>query len=156
MAGPVTRDRNDRGQNRAATHLGRQVARVKPFSILLHAFLLTETTSSRPGAQLPPPIHKCPEAEMPTVEGAWRFTGRSGRAPGLGLFKLGQEKCTVCLSGELDKVYQKIGGWPNGVEFSVRHRVEGGMSHCGRFGHDGMWERELRVRRVISVESTSE
>lgn len=65
-------------------------------------------------------------------------------------FKLSNAACEVWLTGDVCPIFGK-GKCIKGAEVKAYVTVEGVLSEPGHFGHFGMWERELRVTRVVEV-----
>jgi hypothetical protein len=65
-------------------------------------------------------------------------------------FKVSGVPCEVWLTGDVCSIFRD-GKCEKGAEVKAYVTVEGVLSEPGHFGHFGMWERELRVTRVIKV-----
>lgn len=70
-------------------------------------------------------------------------------------FKLSKIPCEVWLTGEVCPIFG-TGKCVTGAEIKAYITVAGVLSEPGHFGHFGMWERELRVTRVIKVQRIGE
>jgi hypothetical protein len=66
-------------------------------------------------------------------------------------FKMSHHPCEVWLAGDVCPIFGK-GRCTKETTVKANITVEGVLSASGSFGHMGMWDRELRVTRVIKVE----
>jgi hypothetical protein len=107
--------------------------------------------SGPPGAEHFRPAYRCPpgeglvEAEPAIYSGFYEAEFESSS------FKMSHHECDVWLTGEVCPIFRK-GRCAKGARVRADITVEGVLSPSGNFGHFGMWERELRVTRVIKVE----
>ncbi len=111
------------------------------------AFAVASTTAIEP----PLPLYKCaqdlfgPDARDGIFRGVYQTEFEKSS------FRVDDRERTVWLSGDVRRVFAGIGGWKKGVKLKARLTVEGTMSAPGYYGHFGMWERELVVKRVVTA-----
>jgi hypothetical protein len=102
-----------------------------------------------------PPAYRCGDdigmnsGKVATYSGFYEaeFEGSS--------FKVSHASCDVWLTGDVCPIFEK-GKCVKGAKVKAYVTVEGVLSVPGHFGHFGMWERELRVTRVIKVQRIKE
>ena len=70
-------------------------------------------------------------------------------------FKLSRVPCEVWLTGDVCPIFGE-GKCVKGAKLKAYITVEGILSEPGHFGHFGVWERELRVTRVLKVQQIRE
>ncbi len=66
-------------------------------------------------------------------------------------FLVSHTNCQVWLTGDVCPIFAD-GKCVKGARVKAYVTVEGVLSPKGNYGHFGMWERELRVRRVMNVQ----
>ncbi len=103
------------------------------------------------GQDEPPPLYRCdrnavpPEGKLATYSGFYEAHFESSS------FKLSRVPCEVWLTGDVCPIFGKA-KCVKGAKVKAYVTVEGILSEPGHFGHFGLWERELRVTRVLKVQ----
>jgi hypothetical protein len=111
--------------------------------------------SQQLGQEEPPVLYRCDrnaasgERKPATYSGFYEAEFESSS------FKLSRVPCEVWLSGDVCPIFGK-GKCAKGAKVKAYVTVEGVLSEPGHFGHFGLWERELRVTRVIKVQRIKE
>jgi hypothetical protein len=95
--------------------------------------------------------HPCGENEFPAHVESRQYSGLYDQGFERSAFTFENSSCTVWLTGNLQEACRLAEGCQEGSEFMMlRLTVDGELSPSGSYGHLGMYERELRVGRVLA------
>ena len=103
----------------------------------------------------PPPLHTCSREIFGENARAVTFSGVYETEFEKSSFQVEDANCTVWLSGDLAELFAKVGGYKKGLKLKARLTVEGDLTPPGNYGHFGMYERELVVKKVLRAEILS-
>ena len=106
-------------------------------------------------ADFPPPLYRCSRDIMGSDGKPATYSGFYEAEFESSAFKLSGAPCEVWLTGAVCPIFGKA-KCVKGAEVKAYVTVEGVLSEPGRYGHRGMWQRELRVTRVIKVHRIEE
>ena len=111
--------------------------------------------SQQLGQEMPPPLYLCDRSAAPAEGKPATYSGFYEAEFESSSFKLSRVPCEVWLTGDVCPIFGK-GKCVKGAEVKAYVTVEGVLSEPGHFGHFGLWERELRVTRVVKVQRIKE